>query len=225
MTRAVVVFSAGQEWAAAKEFYAPAGLERTPYGECFFQRQDAWDLTLIHGGWGKVPAAASAEYALTRWQPDLLVNLGTCGGFAGTITAGEVVLADRTLVYDIVEQMGDPAAAIEHFSTRLDLTWLREPYPQAVRRGTLVSADRDIVAEDIPRLAAYGAPAGDWESGAIAWVCARRGTHCLILRGVSDLVGVEGGEAYGNAGLFAERARGVTQGLLEHLPLWLKCVG
>ena len=49
-----------------------------------------------------------------RWCPDLLVNLGTGGGFAGLIVPGEIVLADRTVVYDIVDQMGDPDEAGAH---------------------------------------------------------------------------------------------------------------
>ena len=40
----------------------------------------------------------------------------------------------------------------------------------------------------------------DWESGAIAWVAARNQTRCLILRGVTDLVGEAGDEAYDGTG-------------------------
>ncbi|MGQ9554822.1 MAG: 5'-methylthioadenosine/S-adenosylhomocysteine nucleosidase family protein [Anaerolineae bacterium] len=68
----------------------------------------------------------------------------------------------------------------------------------------------------------YGAVAGDWESGAIAWVAARNGTRCLILRGVSDLVGSSGGEAYaGNIEAFAAGAQAVLARLVHALPEWL----
>jgi adenosylhomocysteine nucleosidase len=151
--------------------------------------------------------------------------LGTCGGFAGKIERGEVILVNRTVIYDIVEQMGDQSAAIQRFAAQLDLSWLRKPYPGLVRTDVMVSADRDILADDIPMLVdTYGAAAGDWESGAIAWVSAQRGLRCLILRGVSDLVGAEGGEAYGNVDLFTERAGGIVWALLDQLPGWLDCV-
>jgi adenosylhomocysteine nucleosidase len=92
-----------------------------------------------------------------------------------------------------------------------------------VRRGLLVSADRDIVAEDIPQLVArYGAVASDWESGAIAWVVNKNNVRCLILRGITDIVGAGGGEAYGNITLFHERTRNVMKSLIEQLPDWLK---
>ena len=63
----------------------------------------------------------------------------------------------------------------------------------------------------------YDAVAGDWESGAIAYVAARNGVRCLILRGVTDLVGPDGGEV----AFFHERAPVVMGRLLDQLPAWL----
>jgi adenosylhomocysteine nucleosidase len=130
---------------------------------------------------------------------------------------------ERTIVYDILEQMGDSTEAIEHYTTELDLSWLKPPYSHAVRRGLLVSADRDIVVEDIPRLKSrYGAVAADWESGAIAWVAKKNNVRCLILRGVTDIVGAGGGEAYGNIALFHDRTKEVMKVLIGQFPDWLK---
>jgi adenosylhomocysteine nucleosidase len=67
----------------------------------------------------------------------------------------------------------------------------------------------------------YGAIAGDWESGAIAWVAHRNQVPVLILRGVSDVVGPGGSEAYGNLGAFEEGTRLVMKRLLDDLPSWL----
>jgi len=164
---------------------------------------------------------------IDRWSPALLVNLGTCGGFEGEVEKGTIILAERTLVYDIIELMGDYAEHIAHYTTNLDLAWLGEDYPHDVQRTLLVSADRDLLVEDIPHLKAeFGAVAGDWESGAIAWVAARNQTRCLILRGVTDLVGGSGGEAYdGNIHVFVEGTREVLKGLVKALPAWLAKFG
>jgi adenosylhomocysteine nucleosidase len=126
-------------------------------------------------------------------------------------------------VYDIIEQMGDFDAHITHYSTDLDLSWLKAAPPIPVRRSILVSADRDLVVKDIPWLKEkFSAVAGDWESGAIAWVARRNGVRCLILRGVTDLVGAEGGEAYnGNIQVFHENAAVIMRQLIEALPGWL----
>jgi adenosylhomocysteine nucleosidase len=67
----------------------------------------------------------------------------------------------------------------------------------------------------------FGAVAGDWESGAIAFVAARNHIRLLILRGVSDLVGPAGSEAYGNLQYFAQATAGIFRQLLAALPQWI----
>lgn len=224
---AVVAISANAEWRVVRAYYPHVVIQTSPFGEWFEQSIDGRPVVFIHGGWGKIAAAASTQYALDGWSPRVLVNLGTCGGLTGRIERGTTLLVERTLVYDIIEQMGDPDAAIQHYAVDLDLSWLREPYPQPVLRSLLVSADRDICLSDISMLVErYGAVAADWESGAIAWVASRAaerlpGLRCLILRGVTDLVGESGGEAYGTPDFFNEGARQVMEPLLRALPHWL----
>jgi adenosylhomocysteine nucleosidase len=223
-TYAAVAISAGAEWRVVRDFYPDVEVQQSPYGEWFRCQPAGRPVVFFHGGWGKIAAAASTQYALSCWAPEMIINLGTCGGFAGRIERGEILLVERTLVYDIIEQMGDPQAAIRHYSVDLDLRWLRQPYPQPVRRSLLVSADRDICLPDIPMLIErYDAVAADWESGAIAWVACRNGARCLILRGVSDLVDAQGGEAYGAIEVFQEGTRQVMESLLAALPGWLAC--
>lgn len=226
MQPVVVLISANSEWRATRPHFAKAVVQRTPYGEWFSAPVHEEDVLFVHGGWGKISAAATAQYAIDRWQPRVLINLGTCGGFLGRVERGEILLVERTLVYDLIEQMeSDPQEAIRFYSTDLDLSWLRPPYPQPVRPSLLLSADRDIVAEDISGLIArYDAVAADWESGAIAWVAARNATRCLILRGVSDLVSADGGEAYQGPDFFQESSRRIMDALITALPGWVAAV-
>jgi adenosylhomocysteine nucleosidase len=220
----VILVSADAEWRAVRPRLAGATELTTPYGEAAVRPtpDGRYQLVFIHGGWGKIAAAASAQYAIDRWAPVLLVNLGTCGGFAGDITPGTVLLVDFTLVYDVLEQMGDEEAALAHYATELDLSWLPPRLPQPVMRTLLLSADRDIVAGEIQGLRErYGAVAADWESGAIAFVARRNGVRCLILRAVTDVVSPDGGEAYGDLALFEARTNDVMGRLLDTLPEWL----
>jgi adenosylhomocysteine nucleosidase len=103
------------------------------------------------------------------------------------------------------------------------LSWL--PYPDSIRKTLLVSADRDLVPEEIESLKQnYGAIAGDWETGAIAYTCKRNGKKLLVLRGVTDLVGSTGGEAYGKPEVFQNGTDLVMKKLLVELPDWLAAV-
>ena len=224
----VVIISANIEWDAIRRIFPDSDLQVSPYGPWFETylevSSERRDVVFFHGGWGKISAAASAQYAIDQWSPNLVVNLGTCGGFEGGVEKDTVVLVERTVVYDIVEQMLDAEEAIRDYTTEIDLSWLSEPYPHPVLRTVLVSADRDLMAEDISYLKSkYGAVAGDWESGAIAWVANRNQVRCLILRGVTDLVGAEGGEAYeGNVQIYVENTEKMMNGLVQHLPNWLE---
>jgi adenosylhomocysteine nucleosidase len=216
---AVVIVSCRFEWQATLALFPGVELQSSPFGGWF----TADRVIFFQGGWGKISAAASAQYVIDRWRPSLIVNLGTCGGFRGEIERGEILLVERTIVYDIVEQMTDPEAAIAQYTTDLDLSWLGAELPQKVRRSLIVSADRDLMADDIPQLKArFGAVAADWESGSIAWVARRNHVRCLILRGVSDLVGGSGGDAYeGNLQVYVDGAAAIMQSLIERLPDWI----
>jgi adenosylhomocysteine nucleosidase len=221
--KAVVIVSANTEWKVVKAKYPAARYELTPWGEYIEQTIDGERVVLLHGGWGKVAAAGSAQYAIDRWKPRYVVNLGTIGGFAGAIEKHAVVLTDRTVIYDIKEAMGDSAEAIADYSVAIDLSWLAQPYPSQVTKTLLVSGDRDLVPAEIGALAAkYHAVAGDWESGAIAYTCSRNKQRVVILRGVTDLVTDTTCEACGSMSTFEEGARIVMERLLGELPAWLK---
>ena len=216
----VIIISANAEWRVVKEIYPDLDLQHSPFGEHADLTLDTRHLTLFHGGWGKISAAATAQYVIDHFQPDLLINLGTCGGFEGVIEQGDIVLVERTFIYDIVELMGD-LNIVEYYASSLDLSWLPNPLPYPVRRGTLASADSDLPPAKIAYLRSMGAIAGDWESGALAWVANKNAARLLILRGVSDLVNEEAGEAYDTLALFDERTEEVMRKLFAQLPDWL----
>jgi adenosylhomocysteine nucleosidase len=223
MNHCVILVSANSEWRAVRKLFPENPCLTSPFGDHFTRSIAGQRCTFFYGGWGKIAAAASAQYVIDRWKPDVLANLGTCGGFAGQIEKGEIILVKKTVVYDIYEQMGDFDAHIAHFTTDIDLDWLPKPYPTPVRLALLVSGDRDLLVEDIPMLKKrYAAIAGDWESGAIAWVAARNGVRTLILRGVSDLVDSQGSAAYGNLDYFENAAYEIMEQLVRSLPSWLE---
>jgi adenosylhomocysteine nucleosidase len=228
--RIVVLVSASTEWRAVRRLLSPSRLGASPYGEFFFRTYSVGSgyepVLFLYGGSGKIAAAGSTQYVIDRWQPKVLVNLGTCGGIAGRIRRHTVVLVQRTVVYDIVDQMGTPGAVIKRYSTRLDLRWLGTTLPLRTKRSHILSGDRDLLAAEIPWLKKkFKAVVVDWESAAIAHVAKRNRTRLLILRGVSDLVSRNGGEAYGNREVFRRGASIVMEKLLESFPRWLPLLG
>ncbi len=200
----VVVISATAEWKAIA--LPDKRIADTPHGEWFTHRFGDRDVVFFHGGFGKVAAAASTQYAIERWRPRLLVNLGTCGGFAER-KVGDIVLADKTIIYDILEQMGDADETIRDYSSDLDVS--KWPLRDKVIVGPIVSGDRDLVPADLPMLASkYKASVGDWESGAIAWTARKNKTPVLILRAVTDVVDHRGDNpTYGNMDAWVKQTK------------------
>src|SRR6266498_3300200 len=219
----VIVISALAEWEGFKLLFPDSEIQQSPYGESTHLVLDSWHLTLFHSGWGKIASAAMMQYVIDHCSPDVIVNLGTCGGFEGLVNQGDIILVERAFVYDIVELMGDLDIAT-YYASSLDLRWLATPDPHPVRRGAIASADSDLPPQKIPFLTLRGAIAADWESAAFAWVAQKNNARLLILRGVSDMVSEQGGEAYNNIEIFNQRAKEIMRRLFEQLPDWLNAV-
>lgn len=219
----VVLISAIAEWKAVKEIFPQLEITNSTYGESSKLNLKGWEFKLYHSGWGKIASAGMMQYVIDHDQPDLVVNLGTCGGVEGLMNQGDIMLVERTFIYDIVELMGD-LNIIDYYASTLDLSWLPKPYPFPVRCGLIASADSDLPPHKIAHLKSFGAIAGDWESGALAWVANKNRAKLLILRGVTDLVNEQEGETYDNLALFEERAKGVMRVLFNQLPGWLSAV-
>jgi adenosylhomocysteine nucleosidase len=221
--KVVVVVSANAEWEAVKPLFSQAEFHHYPFGEFFQAAFDETAVTFFHTGWGKTASAAALQHILDIHKPDLVINLGTCGGFKGVVERGEVILIERTFIYDVVEMM-DTADVTDYYASVLDLSWLAEPYPYAVRRGLVASADSDLLPDKIPFLRSKGVIAADWESASLAWVAQKNNARLLILRTVSDIVSEEGGEVYDQIEVFNERAKEIMKQLVIQLPRWLEAI-
>jgi adenosylhomocysteine nucleosidase len=148
----VVLICADIEWKILLRYFPSAVLFTSLLGEWFESKISSQQVVFFHGGWGKIHSASSTQYCIEHWQPSLVINLGTCGGIQGRSTVGELILAARTIVYDIFEQMGDPQEAIQFYTTTLDLYGLElSRFPQ-LRHATIVSADRDLAAAELEDL-------------------------------------------------------------------------
>src|SRR5262245_43069549 len=89
-----VLISANAEWQAVEAVFPNAGTHNdSPFGQYFFAQMDAEMVLFFHGGWGKVAAAASTQYVIDHFNPEYLINIGTCGGVEGRIRRFEVVAA------------------------------------------------------------------------------------------------------------------------------------
>ena len=102
-TRFVVLISADGEWQAVLHHALPSIQHPTPYGNWFSQNIVHFSVIFMHAGWGKVSTAGACQFAIDAFQPQLMVNLGTCGGLEGLAELGEILCVSETAFYDIYE--------------------------------------------------------------------------------------------------------------------------
>src|SRR6185436_14861734 len=80
-TKIVVLISANAEWKVVKDVYPEEQYQTTPWGEYFSKdirtKKGETSVLFFHEGWGKVAGAGATQYAIDRWNPEVLINLGT----------------------------------------------------------------------------------------------------------------------------------------------------
>jgi len=218
-----ILVSANGEWEAVKAILQPTLIQQSPLGAYFEIKLEDQACLFFHSGWGKIATAAATQYIIDQYEPELIINIGTCGGFSGISKVGEVLLVTETLIYDIVERMGDPVAALDKYRTGNDTSWITNPLPAGTRRARIASADQDIDFQAYDLLTqTHQATAADWETGAFAWVATTNHTPWLALRAVSDLVFPQGSETDSGVELWRSRLAQLMEKILSDLPFYFK---
>lgn len=139
-------------------------------------------------GVGKVNAAAGTQYAIDRFAPERIVNLGVAGGLDGRMKVGGVYGVSKCFQcdFDLSEINGTARGVPNEYDTAyFELESPGDGLPTAiVSTGdsfSNIDADRAFVHGEM------GATLRDMELAAVAHVCRRAGVRCCALKAVSDL--------------------------------------
>lgn len=187
-----VQICSGTEWAATTGLLnvSPSAIGRFPYGEFLDQSMSGRDCVFFNSRRTKTRAAGACQYAIDRWRVDPLIVLGTCGGVAEHLSVGDLIVATRTFQYDFQDRRPEMG-----YGLQAGLSWFCPgQFAGTLHPGTLASADHDLTFRDLPELRRENVLGADWESGAIATVCALNGIRWTIVRGVSDVPLCEGSD-------------------------------
>jgi len=200
MDKIVILVCSDFEWVVVRKRFKNEDLNHSPYGNWFLhpdKQTNKNEVIWFKSGWGKIGSAGSTQYVIDKWKPDLIINIGSCGGFRGKIDLYQLVLIKKTVVYDMIDFIGTKGTSIKFYKTDINLSWLKDKSILKLPKKVIVTGDQDLNPDRLPELyEKYKAVVGDWESGAISWICKMNGTKLLIIRGVSDLVGLNSNPAY-----------------------------
>lgn len=162
------------------------------------------EVVLLKSGIGKVNAAMSTTILLEKFNPKVVINTGSAGGFDAALKVGDIVISDEVRHHDVdvtafgyeIGQMAGMPAAYKSDEQ------LMEVAKQAVKEvgehnysvGLICSGDVfmsnparvEAVRKDFPSMKAV-----EMEAAAVAQVCHQFETPFVVIRALSDIAGQE----------------------------------
>ena len=217
------------EFEALRQAFRAGRVEQAGKRPYFEANTSSGKCVVLRGAVGKVWAAASAEFAIGRWQPQLMIDFGAAGGLVPELRVGDIVLAEKVIEYDVsASGNGLPQVVFAHASSFGAGTWIQDApqfskfielnlkgfdVPVRVTRGRLASGDRDVhTLEERTALAKQiEAIAATWETSAIGRICKFHETPYLSIRVITD---VGAARSVSRDEFLAEYRDGVAKALL-----------
>lgn len=200
-----------------------ARLLETVSGASFYQIRD--NVIACAGGVGKVNAAMSTQLLISRYAPDLVLNVGVAGCFEN-VPIGTLVLASGFVQHDSdTSALGDPVGLVSTVNMVTFPTSLQAEAKTAMDKiglpyRTGLVATGDWFATDTPRshwiYDTFHPLLCEMEGGAVAQVCHRNGTPFISLKSVSDCI-LEHHDFFFNFPEAIRRLNGVAMQLIENL--------
>ena len=177
------------------------------------------------GGVGKVNAAMSAQLLISRYQPDVVLNVGVAGCFEN-VPIGTLVLASGFVQHDSdTSALGDPVGLVSTVNmVEFPTAWPEKAKAALDKTGlpyrTGLVATGDWFATDTPRSHwisdTFHPLLCEMEGGAVAQVCCRNGVPFLSLKSVSDCV-LEHHDFFFNFPEAIRRLNGVAMKFIDNL--------
>lgn len=162
------------------------------------------DIVLLQSGIGKVAAAVGTSILLESYQPDVVINTGSAGGFDSSLNLGDVVIstevrhhdADVTAFgYEIGQMAGQPAA----FAADANLMSVAEQALKQMKdkhavRGLICTGDTFVCTAERQTFIRTHFPsviAVEMEAAAIAQACHQFNVPFVVVRAISDVADKE----------------------------------
>jgi adenosylhomocysteine nucleosidase len=180
---------------------------------------DAWrfnlgrrEILLVRSGMGPENAAAAARALIAAARPERIINFGVGGGVTGGTGVGDVVVADRILLYKerlFSEQPGIVAGKTDELVGLLDREFQGKGLQ--IRRGTFITAGQIMSKQEMAPLLPTGIvnPVLEMETAAVALAAHEGNVPLIAIRAISDGAEEELGFTIGE---FADRELKIRPG-------------
>lgn len=174
-------------------------------GCTFFSGQlNGVDVVLLQSGIGKVAAAVGTTILLSEYQPDVVINTGSAGGFDSSLNLGDVVISTEVRHHDAdvtafgyeIGQMAQQPAAFLADANLMDVAEkaLDQMEDKHAVRGLICTGDafvctaerQEFIRKHFPSVIAV-----EMEASAIAQTCHQFNVPFVVVRAISDVADKE----------------------------------
>lgn len=209
MSLVAIIGAMDEEVALIKSWLSDMSASSTAGCEFFLGELENTSVVLLKSGIGKVNAAVSTTLLLSKYAPDLVINIGSAGGFDPELNVGDVVISDAVVHHDVdVTAFGYAMGQVPNMPATFPADGqLIERAKKAVETLNTVQArvgligtgdsfmhDAERVAqvrETFPSLMAV-----EMEAAAVAQVCYKFSTPFVVVRALSDIAGKESPQSF-----------------------------
>ena len=159
------------------------------------------DAVIAISGIGKVSAAITTQAIIDRYNPEYVINAGTCGGTDSSVKIKSYYVVEKCFQFDFdVTAIDDVEIGyIQEYDTVFFPTYTKGL--DDFKKTSLATADRFSNEEkDLRLIAKNGCAIRDMEGAAIAQTCISNKVKFICLKGVTDIYGsgIEGEQFYSN---------------------------
>ncbi|OLQ87524.1 5'-methylthioadenosine/S-adenosylhomocysteine nucleosidase [Vibrio ponticus] len=179
--------------------------EVTKAGCTFFSGQlNDVDVVLLQSGIGKVSAAVGTTILLDEYQPDVVINTGSAGGFDSSLNLGDVVISTEVRHHDAdvtafgyeIGQMAQQPAAFIADAKLMDIAEqaLAQMEDKHAVRGLICTGDAFVASAERQEFIRKHFPsvvAVEMEAAAIAQTCHQFKVPFVVVRAISDVADKE----------------------------------
>lgn len=162
------------------------------------------DVVLLQSGIGKVAAAIGTTILLEEYQPDVVINTGSAGGFDTSLTMGDVVISSEVRHHDAdvtafgyeMGQMAGQPAAFKADETLMNIAEkaLTQMEDKHAVRGLICTGDAFVCSAERQAFIRQHFPsviAVEMEASAVAQTCHQFNVPFVVVRAISDVADKE----------------------------------
>lgn len=179
-------------------------VQTTTVAGCNFHQGElgAKKVTLTMSGIGKVSAAVATTLLLEKFQPDVIINTGSAGGYDTSLNVGDVVISTEVRFHDVdvtafgyeIGQMAELPAAFYADKKLVDIAQHAAYSLSSLKviKGLICTGDTFMADPEKAEAARKNFPtmvACEMEAAAVAQVCHQFTVPFVVIRSLSDIAG------------------------------------